>query len=216
MRFAKYFIAAIAASTSAAAWPAQYRDIHAVYAPFSDLKQFQYLHAAVKVVSAQSQTRVEDIRAVIHANGHDIAVSVASNAIMDFPVNDALLRENPAVEFNQPKGSISLKPEIEAYCAPRLQFSYGVYDAMDAQYKRWQDTRIGWFARMHMARPKALLIRFPVGVQGTATVALPQGALHLAMNSQREIRIAENSEWTRLNPLISLNALPEKIALGME
>ncbi|MES2299867.1 MAG: hypothetical protein V4582_22700 [Pseudomonadota bacterium] len=216
MRRLPLAVAILAGLASAPAWSAQYRDVYDVYAPFSSLKGYQFLRANVKVVPAQRQIRAETIRLVIHARQGDVSVAVAGDGTMPFPLDATLYRENPAIEFNQPKGSIALTAGMEAISAPRLQFNFKLYDAMAEEYRRWQHERLGLLARMHMPSPKALLLRFPPAAHGAATVALPSGPLRLEANGEGELRIPENSEWSRQDPLITLNSMPATISLGMD
>lgn len=217
MRLSNFIIfVAAACSFSMQASSAEYRDVYAIYAPLANLQAFQYLHAAVKVTSSNAQTHLTDIRFVIHASQKNITTPVMADGTMAFPLSDALYQENPQVEINQPKGTISLSLGMEAYCQPRKQFNYSLYSAMAGEYLTWQKQRISLLARMHMPSPKALLIRFPEGVHGIATILLPNGELHLGMNSRREIRIVENDDWKQSNPIISLDTMPEKIQVSME
>lgn len=211
------FLFAVAWSFSISALSSEYRDVYTIYAPQANLQAFQYLHGTVKVTSSNAQTRLTDIRFLIHSGKNNITASVMADGTMAFPLSDALYQENPQVEINQPKGTISLSLGMEAYCQPRKQFNYSLYSAMAGEYLTWQKQRISLLARMHMPSPKALLIRFPEGVQhGVATISLPYGEQNLEMNSRREIRIVENGDWKQSNPFISLSTMPEKIQISME
>jgi hypothetical protein len=216
MRKLSIVISACICWACAPALAAEYRDIHEMFAPVTNLTGYRFLHGAVKVASTIPQVRPMDVRFVIHARRGDLVVAAAEEGALPFPLTDVLYQENPVVEINQPKGTVKLSVAMEATCPPRQTFKYGLYEEMAGEYRAWQAQRLGFVARLHMPNPKALIIRFPAGIRGGASIALPSGEQRVEMNSRGEIRIAENREWLRTNPLIRLDAMPEAIQLAID
>src|SRR5258706_2956488 len=61
------------------------------------------------------------IRLVIQARGGGRPISVAADGALDFPLDDALLAENPEVGSNQPKGTLSVSVSMELALPPPHQ-----------------------------------------------------------------------------------------------
>jgi hypothetical protein len=194
---------------------ANYRDIADVYQPIANLSAFHYLHGSLKVASQLPQVRARDVRMIIHAKQGDIPVSTSDDGNFAFPFSDALMAENPSVEFNQPPGTVALRAAVDVSTNGVQTFNFKLFDAMAAEYSTWQAQRLGWLARMHRAKAKGLLIRFPAGTDSSANIILPGGTEHLLADAKHEIRLSADSAWAHNNAQVVLSSLPAAIELDI-
>ena len=207
------FIASILSNT---AFSAEYREIQSKFGPFASASKTEYLHPVLKVSVGTSGLKLNELHFSIRARQGDITLSVASDGNVRFPISDNLYQENPPFETNAPKGSLSFSVGLEVSTQPIQRFNYDLYYKMADEYTTWTKSEAGFLARMHMPGPKALLIRFPIGTHGRATVYLPSGSKVLETDSKNEIRIEHNDEWKRIDPMISLNTMPDRIEMSVK
>jgi hypothetical protein len=104
-------VAAARAASPDSATP--YASLYRVIVPAKTLEQSKRLKAVPRIQSKLDGVAPEGIRLTIRAKSGDIAVPVARDGALDFPLRDDLLAENPPVETNQPKGSLSLTTTVE-------------------------------------------------------------------------------------------------------
>jgi len=98
-------------AASSAAQPASttpYAALYQVLEPARQAAQFDRLLPMARVESTLSGVRPASIKLVIKAKTGDIAVPIDAQGLITFPMSDALVAENPVVQSNQPKGSLTL------------------------------------------------------------------------------------------------------------
>ena len=97
-----------AQSADAASSTTPYATLYQVLSPVAQIAQYDRLVAIERIESKTPGVRPDTIRVVIHAKQGAMAVPVAADGEVKFPITDALRAENPPVETNQPKGSLAL------------------------------------------------------------------------------------------------------------
>jgi hypothetical protein len=98
-----------------------YAALHAVLAPVADIARYPHLAAIERIESKVGDVAPGTIRVVVHAKSGDIAVPVAADGVVEFPVSTALVEENPSVGTNQPKGSLALTVSVAIRTGDRLR-----------------------------------------------------------------------------------------------
>ena len=98
-----------------------YAALHAVLAPVAEIARYPHLVAIERIESKAGDVAPAAIRIVIHSKSGDIAVPVAPDGVVDFPVGAALAAENPPVGTNQPKGSLALTVSVAIRTGGRLR-----------------------------------------------------------------------------------------------
>ena len=84
-----------------------------VLAPAQQIAKFDRLRAIQRIDSKLAGVTPAQIRIVVKAQGGDIAVPVAADGRIQFPLDETLRAQNPDVQTNQPKGSLSLTVTME-------------------------------------------------------------------------------------------------------
>lgn len=90
-----------------------YSSLYQALAPGLQIARFDRLVARQRITSRRPEVRPESIRVRILAKAGVIDIVATDIGDIQFPMTDALLGENPMVESNQPKGSLSLSATME-------------------------------------------------------------------------------------------------------
>ena len=114
---------------------ARYASLYHALEPGLIIARYDRLVARQRIVSRQESVFPDQIEVRILANAGVILVKVASDGSVNFPMTQALLAENPLVESNQPKGSLSISATMEIELSHTKVLAYSdIYDsAMQAQ-----------------------------------------------------------------------------------
>ena len=119
LRIACAFLAAafaapgVRAQAEAASGTVPYAVLYQTLKPARDASAYPHLKVVPHISSHIPGVKPETIRLVVQSAGGARAVGVAPDGAIDFPMDDALLAENPTVSTNQPKGSLSLGVTLE-------------------------------------------------------------------------------------------------------
>jgi len=114
-----------------------YAALYQVILPARALASSARLKAVPRIESKLDGIPPERIRLTIHARAGDIHVPVARDGAIDFPLRDDLLAENPPVETNQPKGSLSLSTTVELRLADATEIPARELEAALAEADRF-------------------------------------------------------------------------------
>jgi hypothetical protein len=68
--------------------------------------------------SKNPEVRISDISMFIDAKSGRIPLAISSNGVMALPVSEELMKENPPVVVNQPKGSLTMEVKVTVSGAP--------------------------------------------------------------------------------------------------
>ncbi|HOV58368.1 MAG TPA: hypothetical protein PLN91_10855 [Rhodanobacteraceae bacterium] len=90
-----------------------YAVLYQVLEPAQQIAAYDHLRAVQRIDSRLPDVSPAQIRLVVKARRGDIAVPIGADGRLDFPLDAALKAENPAVQSNQPKGSLSLTVTLE-------------------------------------------------------------------------------------------------------
>ena len=168
------FLAALALP-AAAAEPGNstpYAALYGALAPAREMAAFDRLVAVQRIESKLQGVPPTAIRLTIQARGGAIAIKPTADGSFTFPMNEALLAENPLVLSNQPKGSLTIS------VMPALKMPAG---------SRWAAADI----RAALSQVEQLLARSPVEGAGTKV----RGAeLHFAPGSDASVTIVGEGE----------------------
>ena len=114
-----------------------YATLYQVLAPVNKIATFDHLVAIQRIESKNAAVKPETIKVVIYAKSGAIIVPVAPSGEVRFPVSDALRAENPAVETNQPRGSLALIVNVAIKLGDRLRVPWTDIDAGLNQVKQF-------------------------------------------------------------------------------
>ena len=101
-----------------------YSSLYQALAPGLKIDRFDRLVARQRIISRRSDVHPESIKVRILAKSGVIDIGVSAIGDIQFPMTDALLAENPMVESNQPKGSLSLSATMELKIPDALSVPY--------------------------------------------------------------------------------------------
>lgn len=112
-------LAAVLLLAAGAAMADAWRDIpyerfHRALTMVTPLPDARYVRIRQQVSVPETDMKLEDLRIVVAAASGDIEVPIRPDGGLDFPISDALLRENPAVRVNAPDGKLSLSIQLDA------------------------------------------------------------------------------------------------------
>jgi hypothetical protein len=114
-----------------------YATLYQVLSPVNKIETYDHLVAIERIESKNTSVRPETIKVVIYAKSGAIFVPVAPSGEVKFPVTDALRAENPAVETNQPRGSLALIVNVALKIGDRLRVPWTDIEAGLGQVKQF-------------------------------------------------------------------------------
>jgi hypothetical protein len=114
------------ATPSFAAEPVRvpYASLYRALEPGLVIVEFDHLVARQRIQSRRADVAPQQIAVQILAKSGVIAVPVSAQGEMQFPMTQALLKENPWVQSNQPKGSLSLSATMEIKLSAQKDYAY--------------------------------------------------------------------------------------------
>lgn len=158
----------VAAAADAAASTTPYLALYQVLAPARAIGAYDRLVAIERVRSKSSGVRAQDIRITIRAKRGAIAVPVAADGGVSFPVDAELQAENPPVETNQPKGSLMLTAHATLRVPDALSVGWSEIDAGLRQAEELFARTPGGSAAN--AKPRGVEIRFDTAAPASVTL----------------------------------------------
>ncbi|HEY6895297.1 MAG TPA: hypothetical protein VI258_14075, partial [Rhodanobacteraceae bacterium] len=126
---------AYAALAAEATSTTPYATLYQVLSPVQAIGRYDRLVAIERIESKNAAVKPETIKVVIYAKSGAIFVPVAPSGEVKFPVTDALRAENPAVETNQPRGSLALIVNVALKIGDRLRVPWTDIEAGLADVK---------------------------------------------------------------------------------
>lgn len=157
-----------AAADEAAVGSTPYLALYQVLAPARSIRAYDRLIAVERVQSKSPEVRAQDIRITIRARRGAIEVPVAADGSVDFPADDTLQTENPAVETNQPKGSLMLSVHAALRVPDTLEVPWSEVEAGLRQAEELFAKTPGGSAEG--AKPRGVEIRFAPGEAASVTL----------------------------------------------
>lgn len=157
----------LACATEAVSSTTPYQALYEVLSPVRTIRAHDRLVALERVASKSGDVPPQDIRIVIHARAGDIAVPVGADGSVDFPADEALRAENPAVETNQPKGSLSLTVKAGLRVPEALIVKWSEFTAALAQADALYANAPG---AVSTVKARGIEIHFKPGTAASVTV----------------------------------------------
>jgi hypothetical protein len=189
-----------------------YERIHRALTTLTPLPEARYVQIRQRVAVTDTEMTLADLRIVIAAASGDIEVPITPDGALDFPISDALLKENPPVRVNAPEGKLSISLQLDAAAPPAQRFPYAMLEELTAEYGRLVK-RQGLMARMAAPKPVGLEVRFPPGEPASATVRGNETTTIVA-DSDGRLVIPSNRKWRAEGAEIELSRMPEALSLA--
>ncbi len=193
-----------------------YEDMHDVFARVAKIPAGKYFHVDTRFESQDPDVATKDITLVIRSSGGDIPVPVAADGAVRFPVRDDLEDENPPMVTNVADGLLQLHITMAVDAPPEQRFRYELIEAMRDDAKAalsHAGFMVRWFAAPDFKG--GLVISFPPGTAATAVVEASR-PWTIATDAEGRIRIPDRKVWRKENPVVTLSAMPLRIALEQE
>lgn len=141
--------------------------------PLDDAK---YIRLDRRISTSALGMTLDDVRMVIETGSGTLEVGIGDDGSLDFPMDEALLAENPPVRVNVPEGQLAINVEIEWEIPVTQTFGYALVTDVEDEYRRFVKAQ-GMLARMMAPDLAGLAVRFPDGERATATVSAPAGVV---------------------------------------
>ncbi len=126
-------VSAVSLSRDSTTVQVPYASLYRALEPAVVIARFDHLIARQRIVSRRSDVAPAQIEIRILAAAGVLKLHAQPDGSINFPMTQALLAENPPVESNQPKGSLSLSATMELKLASGAEFAYADLYAGAAQ-----------------------------------------------------------------------------------
>ena len=189
-----------------------YAAIHKVVSRAQKVKHPR-LRAVVTLESTAKGAKAKEITLVIQAKSGPINVPVGPNGeIRNFPITPELLKENPPVLSNQPKGTSRLQVGLEAIVPDGLTYSYRelaqLLDDANAEMKK----QAGMLSIM-LPRAKALSFQFRGGGKETVTIKRNEPQV-LTADANGVVRVEVDKAVAAQDPQVVVSEKPVKVLVN--
>jgi len=172
------------------------------------------LFTSAQVLSKDKNVKPSQIKLVIKSAGGDIPLRVSADGyIGDFPRAEALRKENPPIESNQPKGSLRLNIGVELTVPATNTFPYarlldGIVEAI-----KFMKAQAGGPAPAEDPVIKAVILLFPKSAGRAATVEVGTGAAKRVMTADAtgQVRLLMKPTLAGENPMLKVSERPLRI-----
>ncbi|HSH37847.1 MAG TPA: hypothetical protein VK993_03600 [Chthoniobacterales bacterium] len=187
-----------------------YATVHKVVSRANQVKHPK-IHAVVAVKSKDKTAK--PVTMVIQAKSGWINVSIAEDGeIRNFPISQELLKENPPVLSNQPKGSSQLVACIELVVPDTTTYSYReltqLLDEANGQIRK----QAGMLSIM-APRAKALSSQFRGGGNETVTIKRNEPQV-LTADANGVVRLEIDKSVAAQDPQVVVSAKPAKVLVN--
>ena len=187
-----------------------YTTIHKVVSRANQVKHPK-LRAVVALKSKDKNAKPATL--VIQAKSGPINVSIGEDGeIRNFPVTAELLKENPSVLSNQPKGTSQLLATMEVVVPDGLSYSYRdlaqLLDDANAEIKK----QAGMLSLL-APRAKAIAFQFPAGSKETVTIKRSEPQV-LNADANGVVRLEIDKAVAAQDPQVVVSAKPAKMRVN--
>ncbi len=171
------------------------------------------VRAVIVVVPKDGAVKPGDVTFTIQAKGGAQKLAVDPDGeIHGFPLSAELLKENPSVVTNQPKGTLNLGGGLAAVLPKGATYSYqqlaALFDAGNAQVKE----QAGLLSFVAPAI-KSLTFEFFAGGGQTLTVASKVGPKTIKADAKGQLVFTLEKVLVAENPAVTLSEPPSKAIL---
>ena len=169
------------------------------------------VRVAIAVASKNEAVPPGAVRLTIQAKGGARKLRVDPDGeIHGFPLSAKLLKENPPVVSNQPKGSLQLGGGLFFNVSPATTYRYRKLYALLEAGNAASKQRAGFFSLV-APQAKSVLFVFFHGTGQTLTVRAKSGVQTLRANEKGEIALRLDPALLPENPTVRLSAPPSKV-----
>jgi len=172
----------------------------------SELKGKDRLIASLRLKPSSKAVAPTAVKADIRSAKGTIPVKLAPNGeILDFPLTPQLRSENPPVESNQPKGTLSLRVSVSIRYSGKLEESAAYYATGLDQLNSAIRHKMGLLS---LAAPKlrTVVFEFESGEPAALALTTAKGTESITADSSGKIRV----DFSRLRVKESRLTLPRE------
>jgi hypothetical protein len=185
-----------------AAWrEIPYQKLHDSLSSVKPLEGARYMRLHSTVGTSAPGMSLADVRMVIGAAAGDIEVPIGADGTMEFPMSDALLKENPPVRVNVPQGQLSVNLTIDTEVPLADRFPYSLVGDIASEYDRFVQQQ-GLLARMMAPDMNGLAVVFGAGEPAFATITGPAGEILPADEAGRLV-LPLRADWNDAEVVLS-------------
>jgi hypothetical protein len=188
-----------------------YERFHRALTMVTPLPDARYVQIRQRVAVPESEMALEDLKMVVAAAQGDIEVHITPDGALEFPISDALLKENPPVRVNV-QGKLSMSMALDAAAPPTQRFPFAMVEAISEEYGRLVELQ-GMMARMAAPKPIGLEVRFTAGEPASAIVRGRETTTFEADDDGRLV-IPSSRKWRAEGAEVELSRMPETLSLA--
>jgi len=169
-----------------------------------------------QVTSSNKAVKPSDITMTIKSASGEIAIRLgADGEVLDFPRTDALRKENPPIESNQPKGTLALSMGLGLVIPDAATFRYAQMVDGIAEGNKAVKAQAGMLAVVAPTL-KAVVFFFPPRSTRKATVeiAAAGGKKILTADAGGEVKVLLDPKLAVENPEVRISERPARILLS--
>ncbi len=135
--------------------------------------------------------------------------------IRSFPLTQELLKENPPVLTNQPKGTLLIGGGMGIILPDSLTYSYQQLNDLLAQASVEMKKQAGLLLSFMVPRAKGLIFEFSSPRKQTVTIAFKNGLKVLQADGDGGITLPIDKTSLTENPTVTLSEKPLKVSIDM-
>ena len=200
---------------AAPALAGEYKDFYDALEPFERLKDLKYVTTVVKVKPKDAKVAPQSVEFTIKSKAGPIKITARADGGIDIPVSKELRDENPAMDSNQPEGTVGIAVSVDVAVPPTSNLDYRLIAELRDQYKT-AVSRQSLVWRMLAPSPKGVVITFAPEAKGTAKVKMPGTSWTIDADEKGELRLAFDDDLQKANAAIQLSTMPKRIGLDFK
>src|SRR5215831_18787174 len=109
---------------ASAAQAASFKDLCDQFEPLRKISDLKYVKPEIKVTPKTDGVKPQDVVFTIDAKTGPIKVSPTPDGTLELPMTPTLCAENPDIQTNQPKGTVSIGVSIDPAIPPVRTLDY--------------------------------------------------------------------------------------------
>jgi hypothetical protein len=168
------------------------------------------------VASNNKAIKASSITLTIQAKSGPIEIKVDPDGeIRSFPLTQELLKENPPVQTNQPKGTLMIGGGMGIILPDSLTYSYQQLNDLVAQASAEMKKQAGLLLSFMVPKAKGLIFEFSSPRKQTLTIAFKNGPKVLRADGDGGITLPLDKTSLAENPTVTLSEKPLKVSIDM-
>jgi hypothetical protein len=186
-----------------------------LYALFQDASGISApnIRPIVVVNSTNKEVKPAAITLTIQASNGPIKVAIEPDGeIRAFPMSPELLKENPTVLSNQPKGTLRLRGGLTVQLPDALTYTYAQLDDLLEQANAAIKKQAGTMSRF-APQAKGLIFQFRSPYTQTMTIVSKSGSKTLRPDHYGVIALTMDKQTLSENPTVTVSDKPIKVSV---